>query len=270
MDDDILSNLEAQVAGDTASAERPGAGVEAAEMREMQQGGGMRDALSCLPPGIAVRVATVAMRYGIKEGDDPFWAVVEVMQNSFACAKASGAAAAVTEAAAREVGDGVGKIQGQILAGAIKAGHSVKGDLAAVIKIGGDAILASINEAATAGSDKVKEGSKDLIEKLDKAVESKKKEGVSEFALAAAEAATAAAGAASQRVISETKVKLRYSLLTMSAIFLVYAGLGGVVGYEFLSLTHRIAPSPIVMLHGKPLCGEIVLDGQDQDVCRIR
>lgn len=181
-------------------------------------------------------------------------------------------AAAVIETAAREVGEGVGKIQGQILAGAIKAGHSVKGDIAAVIKIGGDAILASINEAAQAGSDKIKEGSKGLIEKLDKAVEVKKKEGVSEFALAASEAATAAAGAASARVISESKVKLRYSLLTMSVIFLLYTGLGAFMGYEYLNLKDRIAPAPMVLnAAGKANCGVIPAPGGGEEkVCQIR
>lgn len=267
MDDDILNSLEAQVAGDTTSAERP----EVASV-ETRQGAGMRDALSCLPPEIAVRVATVAMRYGIKEEDDPFWAVVEVMENSFECAKASGAAAAVTEAAVREVGEGVSKIQGQILAGALKAGHSVNVDIAAVLKIGGEAILASINEAAKAGSDKVRDGSKDLIAKLDAAVDVKKKEGVSEFALAASEAAVAAAGTASARVISETKVKLRYSLLTMSLIFLIYTGLGVMVEYEFLNLSDRIAPAPLIMkANGAPNCGLIPAAGGGQErVCQVR
>ena len=264
MDDDILNGLENQMAGDNGVAGGTPPLVQVLDASAAADGAGKSGydlVADLLPVDQHKALGAWCVRYRIGE-DDPFFGEKLAANVTFS----SAAAAAL---AAVRVSEGVNEIPKTILMGAMQASKSVRGDINDVLKKGGEAILKSIDVAATAGSDKIKEGSKDLIEKLDAAVEVKKKEGVSEFALAAAEAATAAAGASAARVISETKVKLRYSLLTMSLIFLVYAGLGVFGEYEFLNLTHKIAPAPIVMLHGKPLCGVIALDGQNQDVCRI-
>ena len=264
MDDlEALEAMEAQAAGVT-----PPVPVQVPEV--VEQCGGEEDrsgyelVADLLPVAQHRALGAWCMRYKIGE-DDP------IFGEKLAAGVAFNSAAAAALAAER-VAAGVESIPKTILKGAIQATKSVQGDIAAVLKIGGDAILAAINEAAAAGSDKVKEGSKDLIEKLDQAVEVKKREGVSEFALAASEAATAAAGAASARVISESKVKLRYSLLTMSVIFLIYVGLGAFVGYEYLNLTDRIAPAPMVLnAAGKANCGVIPAPGGGEEkVCQIR
>jgi hypothetical protein len=267
MDDDILSNLEAQIAGDAhASAERPKPVVEV-----MAASSAMDDALSCLPPEVVRRISTIAARYGIRHDADPMWALVEAVHDALACAQASGDAAQAAKAAVIEVQEGVGRIQGQILAGAMKAGTSIQKDMTHVIAKGGEALLASIAEAANAGAKRVEAGSKDLLGKLDAAVEAKKAEGVSAFAAAASEAAVAASTAAARQVISENKIKLRRSAIGMSLIFLIYAVIGGGVAVEYLSLTHRIVPHQLVMTaSGKPNCGTVMIGGGEQEVCQIR
>ena len=222
-------------------------------------------ALAGLPPEWRERLINDAAQAGVRHDNDVGWLLVGSVVNSAAAALAANAAAI-------EISDAIGKIQGQIYAGAVKAGNSVKGDvvagIAATLKAGGDAILASIDVAAQAGSDKVAEGSKNLISKLDAAVEVKKNEGVSAFARAAAEAAVAAANTASATVLSENKVKLRRSALTMALIFIVYAGLGWAANSEYLSLTHQITPAPLVITPaGKPVCG-ILKNGER--VCQIQ
>lgn len=263
MDDDILSGLEKQVAGDNGDAGETPPPVIAGE----DDGGGKSGyelVADLLPVDQHKALGAWCVRYRIGE-DDPFFGEKLAAHVTFSSAAAAALAAA-------RVSEGVNDIPKTILKGALQASGSVRADIKDVLIKGGEAILKSIDEAAQAGSDKVKEGSKDLIEKLDKAVEAKKKEGVSAFALAAGEAAVAAAGAASARVISETKVKLRYSLLTMSAIFLLYTGLGVFIGYEYLNLTDRIAPAPMVLnAAGKANCGVIPAPGGGKErVCQIR
>ena len=235
-------------------------------------GGSARDvALQGLSPALREQVIADAAEMGIRIEHDLSWLLVGAQIRAWAAAQASGDAAQAAKAAVMEVQEGVGKIQGQILAGAMKAGTSIQKDMAHTIVKGGEALLAGIAEAAAAGAKKVEDGSKDLIGKLDAAVESKKAEGVQAFAAAASEAAVAASTAAARQVISENKIKLRRSAWGMALIFLIYAGIGGGVAMEYLSLTHRIAPHPLVMTpSGKPNCGNVTINGGEQEVCQIR
>ena len=225
-------------------------------------------ALAGLPAEWRERLIRDAGAAGVRHDNDVGWLLVGSVVQSAAAAFAAGAAA-------KEVQEGVGKIQGQIFTGAIKAGESIRKDLVAGIEAkvteGGQAIVAAIGIASKAGATAIEAGSKDLISKLDAAVEVKKNEGVQAFAAAASEAAVAASTAAARQVISETKIKLRRSAWGMALIFLVYAGIGGGVAVEYLSLTHRIAPHAFVMTaSGKPNCGNITINGGVQTVCQIR
>ena len=221
-------------------------------------------ALEGKPHDLQLRVMRVVSKRGLDNNDPAL--------DLFTAAGIAADAAAATEAAAKEVSAGVGKIQGQIFTGAVKAGDSVRKDMVEVIQKGGDALLEGIKVAAQAGSDKVAEGSKDLIAQLDQAVEAKKQEGVSAFARAAAEAAVSAANTASASVISENKIRLRRSAAWMAAIFLAYAGLGWTANNEYLSLTYQITPAPMVLnpKTGKPNCGKITTADGREEVCEIR
>jgi hypothetical protein len=274
--DDLLKSMESQIA-DASVTSTPVAYETPAEMQEVAPSrGNVRGSLSALPDtakdwalkdmpqGWRERIVADAADFGIKTDGDAAWLLVGSYVRAWAAAAAAGEFA-------KEIDAGVGKIQGQILAGAMKAGNSIQKDMAHVIAKGGEALLASIAEAANAGAKRVEAGSKDLVGKLDAAVESKKAEGVSAFARAASEAAIAASTAAARTVISETKIKLRRSATGMAVIFLIYAGIGGGVAVEYLSLTHRIAPHALVLTaSGKPNCGEVTIGESVQEVCQIR
>jgi hypothetical protein len=261
-----IDDMEAQMSAPNAPGETP---VDLAEQQQRAQETetALDVALAGKPHDLQVRIMRVVSKRGLDDNDPSL--------DLFAAAGIAADAAASVEVAAKEVTAGVGKIQGQIFTGAIKAGESIRKDVVAGIDAkmteGGQAIVAAIGIAAKAGSAAIADGSKDLIEKLDKAVEVKKKEGVSEFALAAAEAAVAAAGAASAAVRSEARVKLRYSALFMALIFIGYAGLGWAANYEYLSLSNQIAPAPLVLnAQGKVNCGLINGKGGKERVCEIR
>ncbi len=214
-------------------------------------------ALEGKPHDLQLRVMRVVSRRGLDDNDPAL--------DLFTAAGITADAAAATEAAAKEVSAGVGKIQGQIFAGAVKAGNSVKNDVVAGIEAkmteGGQAIVAAIGIAADAGSVKIKAGSLDLISKLDAAIEAKKGEGVDIFAKAAADAASKAAKAASTR-------RFAWSIWGVASLFLVFAGIGWEANSEYLSLTHQITPAPLVITPaGKPVCG-ILKNGER--VCQIQ
>ena len=236
-------------------------------------GASARDvALQGLSPSLREQVIADAAEMGIRIEHDLSWLLVGAQVRSWAAAQASGEAAQAAGESAREVARGVADIPKTILKGALQASTSVRNDINDVLKTGGKAILASIDVAAKAGSAAIENGSKDLISKLDAAVEAKKQEGVSAFARAAAEAAVSAANTASATVLSENKVKLRRSAVFMAAIFLVYAGLGWAANNEYLSLTHQITPAPMVISPktGKVNCGKITTPAGREEVCEIR
>ncbi|OCB03910.1 hypothetical protein BBC27_05810 [Acidithiobacillus ferrivorans] len=185
----------------------------------------------------------------------------------FAAAGISADAAAATGAAALEVKESVGKIQSQIFNGAIKAGAEISGQMSQAIEAklteGGQALVAAITIAADAGSAKIKAGALDLTLKLDQAIEMKKAEGVDAFAKAAATAAGKAALAGATK-------RFMWSVTGVAINLLIFAGIGALIDHEYLSLTHRIAPSPIVQFNGKNLCGVVKLGGVRQEMCRIQ
>ena len=220
-EDDILGRLEAGAGGDDAAgpdatAPVPVAGPEAVPF----VGGGtaMDNALGCLPPEVALRVATVAARYGIRENNDPFWGAIEVMQNSFECAKASGASAAAAGASAEELARLLKSLPQQMLAGAKLASADVGGEIRSAVDdvrtivLGTGRLVAQsmtkdvehikrvISDSSTLGADKIKNATDGLIGKLDEAVEKKKAEGVQAWANLAAEAGVIAARSAMGRV----------------------------------------------------------------------
>ena len=215
-------------------------------------------ALKDMPQSWRERIIADAADFGIRADGDTAWLLIGSYIRAWAGAAASGGAA-------KEVADSVGKIQGQIFAGAVKAGNSVKTDVVAGIEAkmteGGQAIVAAIGIAADAGSVKIKAGSLDLISKLDAAIEAKKGEGVDIFAKAAADAASKAAKAASTR-------RFAWSIWGVASLFFVFAGIGWAANSEYLSLTHQITPAPLVITPaGKPECG-ILKNGER--VCQIQ
>lgn len=252
-----IEGIEAQmkVSAPILPGETPGDG--AADRQETA----LDIALEGKPHDLQLRVMRVVSRRGL-DGNDP-------ALDLFTAAGITADAAAATEAAAKEVSAGVGKIQGQIFAGAIKAGNSVKGDVVAGIEAkmneGGQAIVAAIGIAADAGATKIRAGSLDLISKLDEAIETKKVEGVDAFAKAAADAASKAAKAASTR-------RFAWSIWGVASLFLVFAGIGWAANSEYLSLTHQITPAPMVInpATGKVNCGKITTANGREEVCEIR
>ncbi|MBW9248897.1 MAG: hypothetical protein GJU72_07475 [Acidithiobacillus ferriphilus] len=218
-------------------------------------------ALERKPHDLQLRVMRVVSRRGLDDNDPAL--------DLFAAAGITADAAAATEAAAKEVAAGVGKIQAQIFAGAVKAGNSVKNDVVAGIEAkmneGGKAVVAAIAIAASAGSTAIAAGSLDLIGKLDAAIEAKKVEGVDAFAKAAADAASKAAQAASTR-------RFAWSIWGVAVLFFVFISLGWAANSEYLSLTHQITPAPLVInpATGKVNCGKITTKTGREEVCEIR
>jgi len=269
---DPLDEMEKQIADRSGNGDNhPGASAAIANEPRASVGDGATlkaQAMAGLPAEWRERLIKDAGVAGVRHDNDVGWLLVGSVVQSAAAAFAAGAAA-------KEVQEGVGKIQGQIFTGAIKAGESIRKDIVSGIDKkmteGGKAIVAAIGIAAKAGSKAIEAGSKELISKLDAAVEAKKAEGVSAFAAAASEAAVAASTAAARQVISENKIKLRRSALGMAVIFLIYALIGGGIAVEYLLITHRIAPHALVMTaSGKPNCGEVTIGGAVQEVCQIR
>lgn len=281
MDDSILNNLEAQMSDVATPAEKPGQVLETAAVVEesppdIRRGGSaMDEALSHLSPAIALRIATVAARYGIRENNDPFWGTVEVMENSFECAKASGAAASAAGASAVEVQSAISAIPDTVYQGAVRAGEEVRGVIAHEIRgkavEAGMALKMLIDSSAKAGASALKTAGDDLETRLgllpadvEKLVDQKTREGVQVFADAAAMAgAKMAKAAAASRFL--------WSVSGVAVLLIVFSVIGAFIDHEYLSLTHRITPKPLVMsASGKPNCGLITMGGQRQNVCQLR
>jgi HPt (histidine-containing phosphotransfer) domain-containing protein len=233
MDDAILSNLEAQIVDENPSAERPGgqvpenvAMVETSLELQGEKGGSaaMDEALSHLPPAIALRIATVAARYGIRENNDPFWGVVEVMQNSFECAKASGSAAAAAGASAEELSKHLDKLPATMQDALFSASKSFDKQVQAIlVKDGGtfiDAIKSLITKSADAGAEKLKGAAETLDSELTRKIEVRKTEGVQEWGIQAANAALIAARTAQGAVV-------RHSAALVIGVLLIGVLLGG-------------------------------------------
>jgi len=191
------------------------------------------------------------MRYKIDE-DDPIFG--EKLAADFTFESAAAAAKAAVQ-----VSQGVNAIPEQIFSGAVKASDEVKGGLVAGGKLFAEAFTkaaadrqaaliaavdaqqSSILSAATVGAEKIKTAAGTLTASLDKAVEAKKTEGVSEFAKAAATAANAAAQASLLAQISRSAVAS-----VLAFIFACMVGAGGLWGY--LLLTHRVTPTGVTVM----------------------
>jgi hypothetical protein len=206
-------------------------------------------ALENRPHDLQVKIMRVVSARGMDENDPAL--------DLFNAASLSADSASVISEAAREVREGVGKIQGQIYQGALKAGESIKNDLSqaldAKLTEGGKAIVQAISIAGDRGAAKIKDGAADLLAKIDKGIEAKKQEGINLFAQAAAQAAADAAKAAASR-------RFALSSSVIAVILILSVGVGAFGSYEFLRLTNRLAPSPLVLNDmGKPVCGDISL-----------
>ncbi|MDA8377240.1 MAG: hypothetical protein M0Z50_09310 [Planctomycetia bacterium] len=268
-DDDILGGLEARIADESHAGESPqaenivSASVEAPPLEAsplvIERGGtAMADALSHLSPDVALRVATVAVRFGIRENNDPFWGAIEVMQNSFECAKASGAAAAAAGASAEELARMLEKLPKAMLEGARLAGVDVTGELKTAVKevtvailqtgklvAGGmsadlDHVKKVINDAAVIGADKIKTASGDLVGKLDAAVDLKKNEGADQWAKIAEKAAVDSAKTALG------KIAVRGGLFTM-LMLISGALIGGGTIWATRTITGDYLPAGVQM-----------------------
>jgi hypothetical protein len=237
---DDLDSLEAQMqsAGGIPPAGHGSASASALDL-----------ALENRPHDLQVKIMRVVSARGLDENDPAL--------DLFNAASISADSAAVISEAAREVREGVGKIQSQIFSGALKAGESIRVDLAKALddKLaeGGTAIVRAIDGAGDRGAAKIQQGAADLLAKIDRGIEAKKQEGINAFARAAAEAAQEAARAAASR-------RFALSSSVIAVILIAATAAGGFASYEFLRLTNRLAPSPLVLNdRGQPICGDISL-----------
>lgn len=205
----------------------------------------MTEALSTLPDVVVRRISTIAARYGIRHDSDPMWALVEAVQGGMECAQAAALACDATGKISLEVKAGIAKIPDQIFNGATRASDEVKGGLVAGAKLFVEAFAAAANTrqaallaAADTGSDKIRDAAKTLTSSLDKAIEAKKGEGISEFAKAASNASLNAAKSASY-----ASFRLSAAIL---ALVMVLGGVGGAGGeYAYLQLTHQAPISDV-------------------------
>ncbi|MFA7496947.1 MAG: hypothetical protein WCY67_11660 [Acidithiobacillus sp.] len=62
-----------------------------------------------------------------------------------------------------------------------------------------------------------------------------------------------------------------WSVWGVAVLFFVFIGLGWAANYEFLSLSHQIAPAPMVInpKTGKVNCGLISTPGGKERVCEV-
>lgn len=233
-----------------------------------KQDNGMTMALSALPDVVVRRISTIAARYGIRHDSDPMWALVEAVQDSLECTRATAKMAAAVGASANEVNTGVEKIQSQIFQGAVKAGNEIKSALGKEIDqrltTAGTDLVSAINTAADLGSQKIEDGAKDLIDRLDHAIDERKQEGVNEFSKAASKAALRAARAASTG-------EFLWSMSGIAMLLTIFSALGAGAEYMYLNLRAEVTPKPmLVRPSGVPACDMITLNDKQREVCEIQ
>ena len=226
-------------------------------------------ALQGLPSEWRERLIADAGAAGVRHDNDVGWLLVGSVVHSAMAAFAAGNAAQAVQA-------GVSSIPDKIFDGAIRAGDEIRGALSKEIRDrsveAGAALKLLIDSSAKNGAESLKNAGADLENRLnllpsdmDKLVDKKTREGVNVFAEAAALAASKAASAASARQYLGTVAGVGITLI-------LFAILGAGVSYEYMNLTHRIAPAQIIVnpATGKMNCGEITMNHvEKQRVCEI-
>lgn len=230
-------------------------------------------ALAGLPAEWRERLIADAGLAGVKHDNDVGWLLIGSVIDSAASALAAGASA---DALRQELS----RLPAAMLAGARLAGGDVAGEIKLAAKdVGGQILQAGnlaaggmakdlitikkvINDSAVLGADKIKGAADGLVDKLDAAVDQKVAEGVATFASEAAKAAGKAAKAAGAS-------RFAWSATGVAFLMIFFAGIGGFIEHEYLSLTNRIAPAPFVLnAAGKIDCGKDAALGGE--ICEIR
>ena len=275
-----IDDLEAMaVAGNPPTGVEVSAPVvtgDAAPRLRVGDGSSARDvALQGLSPNLREQVIADAADMGIRIDSDLSWLLVGAQVRSWAAAAAAGASAMEVQSAVSSIPDTIyqgavkasGEVQGGLVAGSLKFAKiftdAANDGQRALIALSNDQ-QAQILSAAGLGAEKIKNAATTLTSTLDKAVEQKTLEGVNVFAEAAAIAgAKMAKAAAASRFL--------WSVSGVAMLLIVFSLLGGFLDYQYLSLTHRITPKPLVIsASGKPNCGQITgPSGVQEQVCQI-
>ncbi|PKY11379.1 hypothetical protein B1757_04740 [Acidithiobacillus marinus] len=186
------------------------------------------------------------------------------------CTGMASEAAEAAGKAAKSVHEALPQIPHQIYQGATKAGKDISQVLRKAVyeetEQSGNTLKTIIEQSSNSGAEAIRSASDGLIGRLDRAIEQKKEEGVDQFAQAAATAAI-------QSVKSEVmqQMLLSFSGFTFLAALILAAGAG--ICWEYLHLSHLIAPSPIlVTADSKPICGWAIVKGDSghQYICAIQ
>lgn len=286
--DDLLTEMETEMSRDAetidvqnippvlgggAGAVAPMSPVVSTDTMFFSQGTLKAQALRGLPADWREKLIEAGGKIGISGDDDIAWLLVSSVIDSAASALAAGASA---DALRRELE----RLPAAMLDGARLAGGDVAGEIKQAAKDVGGTILQAgnlaaggmakdlitikkvINDSAVLGADKIKSAADGLVGKLDAAVDKKVDEGVATFASEASKAAGKAARAAAAS-------RFAWSAGGVAFLMIVFAGAGGVIEHEYLSLTHQIAPAPFVLTaSGKINCGKDPALGGE--ICEIR
>lgn len=234
--------------------------TSAGETPHQETENGMSMALDALQTEELKQFAKWTATYKIGP-DDPFFGSVLATKIAFGSAAAAGKAA-------EQVASGVEKIPDQIYNGAIKAGDEIRGQIGHEMKErtidAGRLLVAAIDRASNQTSARIKEAAEGFEKNFDKAVSRKTESGVDLFARAAAQAAgQAARSAAASRFF--------WSLSGVAFLIALFALIGAGGCWEYLSLTHRITPTPIALQAGGKLdCGQAEIGGQQARVCALQ
>lgn len=191
----------------------------------------MEDALSHLPPEVALRIATVSARYGIHENNDPFWGVVEVMQNAFECAKASGTAAAAAEMAAEELARNVQTLPKTMQEALRYASQNFEGQLSEILGKNGGKFIGElqmrISKAADDGAEKLKKAASTLDNDLTRKIAQRKDDGIDLWVQCANDAANLA-------LAKHKAVNFYFNTLGGSSIFIIGVVVGVFITKNFV------------------------------------
>lgn len=256
---DALEMLERQAGGTEEAGETPPVASVATGYDLVEQ---------ALPDSDHKLLARWVQRYKLSD-DDPMFGQYLTARVAFASATAAGASAVAVASAVSSIPD-------TVYQGAVRAGDEVRGVIAHEIRgkavEAGMALKMLIDSSAKAGASALKTAGDNLETRLgllpadvEKLVDQKTREGVQVFADAAAIAGAKMAKAASAR-------RFLWSVSGVAGLLIVFTAAGAFIDWEYLSLTHLIAPAPLVQTTGgKNDCGLIPTTGNGkEDVCEIR
>ncbi|MBU2806519.1 hypothetical protein HF668_15520 [Acidithiobacillus ferridurans] len=209
-------------------------------------------ALQAIPAEWRERLVADAAAMGIRADDDVGWLLVGSVINAWASAAAAGQAA-------ESVQSSVSGIPKAIFDNAVNAGRDIGAVVVAAINKHRDDVIGKILSSSQTGADLIAGSADKLTASLDAAIEKKKKEGLQDWADAAAKSGLHAARAATFRSI--------FFSLFLSLILLCAAGAGGAY-IEHIALRPRLSPTPLVAGATGANCGFAEVQGQGrQYIC---